>query len=130
VTPSFAEADAGIRAAIAAYTHAVDDGRPDDVVATFCPDGRVNLPGVGRLSGHDAIHAAFAAMKSHRSLRHLVVNTQVTLLDADWATAVSDLVVLRRNEPGWAVHLVGRYRDEFHFTDGRWRFHSRVLGFA
>src|SRR6516162_2965826 len=98
-TVSFARADAEIRAAIAAYAHAVDDGRPDDVVATFCPDGSADLPGVGRLTGHDAIRAAFAGMRSHRWLRHLVVNTHVTLGDSGWATAVSDLVVLRRNEP-------------------------------
>jgi hypothetical protein len=129
VSSTFADADAGIRAAIAAYAHAVDDGRPDDVVATFCPDGRVHLPGVGRLVGHEAIHAAFAAMKT-RSLRHVMVNTHVTEWDALWAKAVSDLIVLRRNASGWAVHLVGRYDDVFHFDAGRWRFHSRKLEFT
>ena len=45
----------GVRAAIAAYTHALDDGRTDDVVATFCPDGVIEIPGMGTHAGHDAL---------------------------------------------------------------------------
>jgi hypothetical protein len=37
----------GVRAAIATYTQALDDGRTDDVVATFCPDGSCEMPGLG-----------------------------------------------------------------------------------
>ena len=33
----------GVRATLAAYVHALDDGRTDDVVATFCPDGAVDI---------------------------------------------------------------------------------------
>ena len=38
-TLSKADVAEGIRAAIATYTQALDDGRTDDVVATFCSDG-------------------------------------------------------------------------------------------
>ena len=38
---TFADVAEGVRATLAAYTHALDDGRTDDVVATFCPDGVV-----------------------------------------------------------------------------------------
>ena len=48
---SLADVDAGVRAALAAYTHALDDGRAEDVVATFCPDGVVDIPAVMRLLG-------------------------------------------------------------------------------
>ena len=41
---SYAEVVEGIRATIAAYTHALDDGRTDDVVATFCPVAVVVIP--------------------------------------------------------------------------------------
>ena len=39
---------------LAAYTHALDDGRTDDVVATFCPDGSIDIPTAGTFEGHDA----------------------------------------------------------------------------
>ena len=35
------------------YTQALDDGRTDDVVATYCPDGGCDIPGLGTLQGHD-----------------------------------------------------------------------------
>ena len=44
---SYADVAEGIRATLAAYAHALDDGRTDDVVATFCPDGAVEIPGMG-----------------------------------------------------------------------------------
>ena len=49
----------GVRSAIAAYTHALDDGRTDDVVATFCDDGVCDIPGMGRHVGRDALRAAY-----------------------------------------------------------------------
>ena len=51
---TLADVDAGVRAAIAAYTQALDDGRTDDVVATYCPDGVCDIPGMGTHEGHDA----------------------------------------------------------------------------
>ena len=77
---SYAEVVEGIRATIAAYTHALDDGRTDDIVATFCPDGVVEIPGMGTHVGHDALRAAYDKWKPRRPQRHLVVNTLVT----DW----------------------------------------------
>ena len=50
-TTTFADVAEGVRATIAAYTHALDDGRTDDVVATFCPDGVVRHPGHGHPRG-------------------------------------------------------------------------------
>lgn len=43
----YADVAEGVRAAIAAYTHAVDDGRTDDVVDTYCADGGCDIPGLG-----------------------------------------------------------------------------------
>ena len=44
---TYADVAEGVRATIAAYTQALDDGRTDDVVATFCADGVVRHPGHG-----------------------------------------------------------------------------------
>ena len=63
-TQSYAEVVEGIRATLAAYTHALDDGRTDDIVATFCPDGVVEIPGMGTHAGHDALRAAYTRVEA------------------------------------------------------------------
>jgi ketosteroid isomerase-like protein len=130
--PSYAEVDAGVRRAIAAYTQALDDGRTDDVVATFCTDATVEIPGMGTHVGVDAIREAYAAWTPRRSQRHLVLNTLVTEWTADEAHATSDVVFLLKGKDGWAVQVVGRYADVLH-RDGAagdgWRFHLRRASF-
>jgi len=123
---TFAEVAEGVRATIAAYALALDDGRTDDVVATFCAGGVVDIPGMGRHEGHDALRAAYAGLKPRQPQRHLVLNTLVTDWDEHQASAVSDVVFLLLRSEGWSVQLVGRYRDTLHHVDGEWRFHSRI----
>ena len=127
---TFGEAAAGVRDVIAAYSQALDDGRIEDVVATFCPDGAVELPGAGRAAGHDAIRSLYSRITPGPPARHVVVNVHVTEWSGDRAEAVSDLIVIARGRPAWAVQLVGRYHDALHLTDGTWRFHARSLEFA
>jgi SnoaL-like domain len=127
---NYAEVVEGVRAAIAAYTHALDDGRTDDVVATFCPDGVCDIPGLGTHVGHDALRAAYTKWKPRVPQRHLVVNTLVTDWNDREATAISDVVFILRGDAGWAIQLVGRYHDTLHFDDGTWRFHRRAAEFV
>jgi len=124
------EAVAGIMAAIAAYAQALDDGRTEAVVATFCDDGSVDIPGQQTVGGRDALLEEFARLKPTAPQRHTVVNTLVTAADDDHAEAQSDLVFFRRGDAGWAVALVGRYRDTFRCVDGTWRFSHRTLTFV
>jgi hypothetical protein len=126
---TYAEVVEGVRAAIAAYTHALDDGRTDDVVATFCRDGGCDIPGVGTHEGHDALRAAYARWTPRRPQRHLVVNTLVTEWDDHEAAATSDVVLLLQGDTGWEVRAVGRYHDRLHRRDGTWRFHRRAAEF-
>lgn len=126
----YAQAVNDIRGVIAAYAQALDDGRTDDVVATFCPDATVSIPGMDVLNGHEAIRAAYSAMEPRRPQRHVVVNTVVTAMDDHTAKATSDVVVLGRGESGWAVHLVGRYTDDLRLTGTAWRFVARTLEFT
>lgn len=127
---TYADVVEGIRAAIAAYTQALDDGRTDDVVATFCPDGSCDLPGMGVHTGHDALRAAYAKWTPRRPQRHLVLNTLLTDWDDHEATAISDVIFLMRGDSGWAIELVGLYHDTLHRADGRWRFHRRTAEFT
>ena len=120
----------GVRAAIARYTHALDDGRTDDVVATFCPDGSIEIPGLGTHAGHDALREAYAGWVPRRPQRHLVLNTLVEPAGSAEATAVSDVVFLLLGRQGWTVQLMGRYHDTLHLDDdGTWRFHLRRAEF-
>ncbi len=127
---AYAEVVEGIRATLAAYAHALDDGRTDDVVATFCSDGSIEIPGMGTHEGHDALRAAYDGWKPRRPQRHLVVNTLVTDWDDHEAKAVSDVIFLLKGDDGWATQLVGRYHDTLHLDDGAWRFHRRVAEFV
>ncbi len=125
-----AAAAEGIRYTIAAYTQALDDGRTDDVVATFCADGSCDIPGLGSHQGHDALREAYARVTPRRPQRHLVLNTLILEATDAEATAVSDVVFLLRGDSGWAVQLVGRYTDVLHHTDGGWLFHHRAAHFV
>ena len=127
---TFADVAEGVRATIAAYTQALDDGRTDDVVATFCPEGECEIPGMGTHVGHDALRAAYTKWEPRRPQRHLVLNTLVTNWSDREATAISDVVFLLQGEGGWKVQLVGRYHDTLHHNDGAWRFHRRAAEFV
>jgi hypothetical protein len=129
-TSTFAEVVEGVRAAIAAYTHALDDGRTDDVVATFCPDGICEIPGMGTHTGHDALRAAYTKWTPRRPQRHLVVNTLVTGWNDDEATAISDVIFILKGDAGWAIQVVGRYQDTLHREGNDWRFHRRAAEFV
>jgi hypothetical protein len=120
----------GVRAAIAAYTQALDDGRTDDVVATFCAGGSCDIPGLGQFAGADALRQAYARCKPRRPQRHLVLNTLVTDWNEHQVTAVSDVVFLLKGASGWAIQLVGRYRDTLQREDGVWRFRHRAAEFV
>src|ERR1039457_3116588 len=118
-----AEVVEGVRTAIAVYTQALDDGRTDDVVATFCPDGGVEIPGMGTHRGREALHKAYSRWEPKRPQRHLVLNTVVAEWSDTEATAISDVVFLLFGDSGWSVQLVGRYRDTLHHDgDDTWLF--------
>jgi hypothetical protein len=125
---SYAATVAGIRTTIAAYAQAVDDGRTEDIVATFCPDGWIDLPRAGMVAGREALTALFSGQDARTPGRHVVTGTHVTKWSADYAEAVSDLMVVgQANGPGWGVQLVARYFDVLHHHDGNWRFQARTL---
>jgi hypothetical protein len=126
-TTPYAEVVEGIRATMAAYTHALDDGRTDEVVATYCPDGAFEMPGVGTFEGHDALRQAYDGWKPRRPQRHLVLNTHVTEWDDHEASAISDVVMILQGESTWDIQFVARYHDTLHHDDGVWRFHRRTV---
>ena len=127
---SYAEVVEGIRATIAAYTHALDDGRTDDVVATFCPDGVCDIPGMGTHVGHDALRAAYDKWKPRRAAAPPRRQHARHRLERHEADAVSDVIFLLQGDAGWSVQVVGRYHDTLHHDGGTWRFHRRAAEFV
>ena len=119
----------GVRTALAVYTQALDDGRTNDVVATFCPDGSIELPGMGTHRGHEALRQAYSGWEPRRPQRHLVLNTVVAEWSDTEATAISDVVFLLLRDSSWSIQLVGRYHDTLHNDGGTWRFHRRTATF-
>jgi ketosteroid isomerase-like protein len=130
VEMSYAEVAEGVRAAIAAYAQAVDDGRTEDIVATFCSDGVLEIPGSGVYEGHDALREAYSGFKPRLPQRHVVVNIHVTEHQGQEAKATSDLIVAQKGDSGWAITLVARYHDTLRNTDGAWRFRQRTMKFV
>ncbi len=127
---SFADVAEGVRAAIAAYAQALDDGRADDVVATFCADGVVEMPGMGTHAGTEALREAYVSWAPRKPQRHLVLNTLVTEWSDTEAKATSDLVFILLGKAGWAVQLVGRYHDVLRRDGGEWKFQHRRAEFV
>lgn len=124
------EAVERIRAVIAACAQAQDDGRTEDLVALYCPDGAVEVPGAGTYAGAAALREAFAGWRPRRPQRHIVVNTVVTECDDDAAQATSDVVFVQKGESGWAVQVVGRYHDTLRRSGGAWLLRRRVMSFT
>lgn len=126
---TFADVIEGIRATIAAHAQAQDDGRTDDLVALYCPDGAVEVPDMGTFEGTEVLRDTFAGWAPQLPQRHIVVNTLVTDWSDNRATATSDVVFVQKGESGWAVQVVGRYHDVFQQTDGAWRLRRRTMKF-
>jgi hypothetical protein len=127
---TYGQCVAGIRATIAAYARAVDDRRGQDIVATFCADGSLRLPGRDEVQGHAALLDRFSASPLVTAC-HVIVNLHVTEWTANSALAVCDLAVVGRpDETGWSVESIGRYTDLLHLGESGWRFHRRTLEYV
>ena len=127
---AYADVVEGVRATLHTYVQALDDGRTDDIVATFLADGVFDSEGVGIFEGHEALRGAYESWKPVRPQRHLVLNTVVTDWTDEEAEAVSDVVFLRMGADGWTTRLVGRYHDALYNDGGTWRFRRRVAAFV
>ena len=119
-----------IRELVAAYAHAADTGRFDEVAGLFAADGVLETPDQVAHSGRAAIRAflggtgaALASATAVPLIRHHVSNLRITVTGADDATGTAYfLVVTERGPDHW-----GRYRDRYVRTDEGWRFaHRRV----
>jgi hypothetical protein len=105
-----------IRDTLAAYTWSGDSGRIDDLVATFCPDGVLEIRGEDPLPGRDAIRARLTAVAAtpaadgvRRIVRHNLANIRFSDIAPDRVHVSSYFTVV--TEIG--LDHYGRYRDVF-----------------
>ena len=119
-----------LRDLVAAYAHAADSGRFDEVAGLFAPDGVLETPDHVEHRGREAIRAflggtgaALAGATSVPIIRHHVSNLRLAVTGRDDATgAAYFLVITERGPDHW-----GRYRDRYVRRDDRWLFaHRRV----
>lgn len=121
-----------IRNLLGAYCHAADDQRFSDYAELFAHDGV--LVEEGRTIPHDKLAAlgeAFVAATADEpqpnGLKHLTMNTIITV-DGDSGHAISDLLVLQlKPDTGWRISGCGRYIDDVVRHGGRWLIQRREV---
>lgn len=113
-----------------------DRGDIEGFTRLFAPDGSVAVPEHPPFVGHDAIRASIEALAALGvTMRHVLTNAVVDVVDADTATGVSYLVVYNSTaaadangqRPVAPPATVGEYADTFRRTAAGWRFQTRVL---
>ena len=102
----------------------------------FAEDGSVAVPEAPPFVGHNAIRASITALAAQGvTMRHVITNPVIDVIDADTASGSCYLCVYNSKEPADAsgqrpVALpatVGEYADVFRRTRNGWRIQDRVL---
>lgn len=113
----------------ARYNDAWDEGRVDDWVGTFVPEGEFVMKGVPETRGSDALRAMIGAMLP-AGLVHLTVDHRVEV-HGDVATQRARVILARRTpdrRPGSSQWVTGgAYEDELRRTPDGWRFVRRTF---
>lgn len=113
-----------------------DRGDIEGFTNLFAPNGSVAVPEAPPFVGSDAIRASIQALAAMGvTMRHVLTNNVVDVIDADTAEGVSYLVVYnstgpedaRGTRPVEPPATVGEYRDLFRRTPEGWKFQTRVL---
>lgn len=119
-------AEREIRFLLARYAHLADDNAVDDWADLFTENGSLVAAGT-RTAGRDDLRAWLVGVQNGRPMRHLVVNSAITVDGAERAHGVSDLLLLGRRDGRWVVVAAPRYSDTFAKVEGRWLFAERIL---
>jgi hypothetical protein len=121
-----------IRDTLATYTWSGDSLRLDELAATFCEDGVLEIRGSEPLEGRAAIVGFLTGVgerepapssDAKKLLRHNVTNVRFLEITPERARVVSYFTAL--TEIGLDHH--GRYRDELVPVEDRWLFRHRFV---
>ncbi|MFC5745234.1 nuclear transport factor 2 family protein [Actinomadura rugatobispora] len=121
-----------VRDTLAAYTHAGDRGRIEDLAATFTEDGVLELRSGETLAGREAITAMLSGVAERGSapsrgvpgiIRHFVANVRFEEVTPERVRTAAYFLVMNAHGPDhW-----GRYRDTLVPVGDRWLFEHRFV---
>src|SRR5260370_12444732 len=102
-----------VRELYARFCHSIDEGRYEEWVNTFTPDGVFDSPVAGRHAGHEGLRKftqALAASEMGNAVqRHLVTNLSLSL-EGDRGTGLSNLTVYVTRDAMTSLPLIVGHR--------------------
>jgi hypothetical protein len=114
-----------IRELVARYNYAIDEGRPDEWVATFVPDGTFESSALGTHTGADALlafaHGYIAAFTGRHCTSDFVID-----VDGDEARSRCYLIAVN-NAAAPIISTTAVYEDVLRRTPDGWRFVHRKV---
>jgi hypothetical protein len=115
-----------IRELVARYNYAIDEGRPEEWVATFVPDGTFESTALGTHSGPEGLHAFAVGYIDAFVGRHCTSDFTVEI-DGDEARSRCYLIAVNNAGPP-SILATAVYEDVLRRTPEGWRFvHRKVM---
>jgi len=116
-----------VRELYARFCHSIDEGRYEEWINTFTPDGVFDSPVAGRHAGHEGLRKftqALAASEMGKAVqRHLVTNLSLSL-EGDRGTGLSNLIVYVTRDGVTSLLPIGGYRTRLRKIGGEWYFEN------
>lgn len=119
-----------IRDIVARYNSNGDRGRIDEMMTLFTPDAHLQVPGHAAQEGIDAIRTFFTTVAGGddnsfelTSLHHHIATHQIDIIDEQLARGRCYFAVYTQE----GLDHWGRYIDEYHCHDGKWKFQRREV---
>ncbi|EEA04362.1 conserved hypothetical protein [Burkholderia sp. H160] len=131
-------AEHACRALVLTAADLIDSGQFADLPGVFSAEALLVRPNGATLTGRDAIIASYTTRPADRISRHLIFGTQFSSVSAQKAVAATQVLLWSGStaddagpfgRPARGQQVVGRFDDEFAFTDGAWRITKRVASF-
>lgn len=114
-----------IRELVARYNYAIDEGRAEEWVATFVPDGTFESTALGTHTGTDALHAFAEGYIAAFTGRHC---TSDFVIEVDGDEARSRCYLIAVDNSGTPKILTSAvYEDVLRRTPDGWRFVHRKV---
>ena len=114
-----------IRELVARYNYAIDEGRPEEWVGTFVPDGTFESTALGTHTGADALLAFakgyIAAVEGRHCTSDFVID-----VDGDDARSRCYLIAVS-NAAAPMISVTAVYEDVLRRTSDGWRFVHRKV---
>jgi ketosteroid isomerase-like protein len=114
-----------IRELTARYNYAIDEGRADEWVATFVPDGTFHSTALGKHTGTDALREFATGYSAAFTGRHCTTD-YVVEVNGDDAKQRCYLIVVN-NAATPAIGVTAVYEDVLRRTADGWRFVYRKV---